>query len=72
MILQQMRLMILKKIPKTRLFTFYFPICLSSYKCRKHVIMKITFKEGWTEKSKMAIFAIMASMIAIIVVIILD
>jgi hypothetical protein len=34
--------------------------------------MKITVKEGWTEKSKMAIFAMIASVIAIIAVIILD
>ena len=34
--------------------------------------MKITVKEGWTEKSKMAIFAMMASVMAIIAVIILD
>jgi len=34
--------------------------------------MKITVKEGWTEKSKMAIFAMITSVIAIIAVIILD
>ena len=34
--------------------------------------MKITVKEGWNEKSKMAIFAMIASVIAIVAVIILD
>jgi hypothetical protein len=34
--------------------------------------MKITVKEGWSEKSRMAIFAMIASVIAIIAVIILD
>jgi hypothetical protein len=34
--------------------------------------MKITVKEGWSEKSKMAIFAMIASVIAIVAVIILD
>ncbi len=34
--------------------------------------MKITVKEGWSEKSRMAIFAMIASVIAIVVVIILD
>jgi hypothetical protein len=34
--------------------------------------MKITVKGGWSEKSKMAIFAMIASVIAIVAVIILD
>jgi len=34
--------------------------------------MKITVKEGWSEKSKMAIFAIVGGLIAIIAVVILD
>jgi hypothetical protein len=34
--------------------------------------MKITVKEGWSEKSRMAIFAMIASVIAIVAVIILD
>jgi hypothetical protein len=34
--------------------------------------MKITVKEGWSEKSKMAIFAMIASVIAIVAVVILD
>jgi len=34
--------------------------------------MKITVKEGWSEKSRMSIFAIIASVIAIVAVIILD
>jgi len=34
--------------------------------------MKITVKDGWTEKSKMAIFAMMAGVLVIIAVIILD
>ena len=34
--------------------------------------MKITVKEGWSEKSKMAIFAMIGSIIAIIAVVILD
>jgi len=38
----------------------------------KIVVMKITVKEGWSEKSKIAIIAIMASMISIIAVVILD
>jgi len=35
-------------------------------------IMKITVKEGWTEKSKMAILAITVSLIAIVAVVLLD
>jgi hypothetical protein len=34
--------------------------------------MKITVKEGWSEKSKMAIIAMIVSMAAIIAVIVLD
>jgi len=34
--------------------------------------MKITVKEGWSEKSKMAIFAMIGSLVAIIAVVILD
>jgi len=34
--------------------------------------MKITIKEGWSEKSKMAVFAIIGSLIAIIAVVISD
>jgi len=34
--------------------------------------MKITVKEGWSEKSKMAIFAMIGGAIAIIAVVILD
>ena len=34
--------------------------------------MRITVKEGWNEKSKMAILAMIASAIAIIAVVILD
>jgi hypothetical protein len=34
--------------------------------------MKVTVKEGWSEKSKMAILAMIASAIAIIAVVILD
>lgn len=38
--------------------------------CRYH--MRVTVKEGWSEKSKLAIMAIIGSLIAIIAVIILD
>ena len=34
--------------------------------------MKITVKDGWTEKSKMAVFAMVVSVLMIIAVIILD
>ena len=34
--------------------------------------MKVTVKEGWSEKSKMAILAMIGSLVAIIVVVILD
>jgi hypothetical protein len=34
--------------------------------------MEITVNKGWTEKSKMAIFAMLASVLVIIAVIILD
>ena len=34
--------------------------------------MKITVKEGWSEKSKMAVLAMIVSAIAIIAVVILD
>ena len=34
--------------------------------------MKITVKEGWSEKSKMAIIAMVVSVMAIIAVVILD
>jgi len=34
--------------------------------------MKVTVKEGWSEKSKLAIMAIVGSLIAIIAVVILD
>jgi hypothetical protein len=34
--------------------------------------MKITVKEGWSEKSRMAIFAMIVSVVAIVAVIILD
>jgi len=34
--------------------------------------MKITVKEGWSDKSKIAIIAMMGSMAAIIAVIVLD
>jgi hypothetical protein len=34
--------------------------------------MKITVKEGWSEKSRMAIFAMIVSAVAIVAVIILD
>ena len=34
--------------------------------------MKVTVKQGWSEKSKLAIIAMMGSMIAIIAVIVLD
>ena len=34
--------------------------------------MKITVKQGWSEKSKLAVIAMMGSMIAIIAVIALD
>jgi len=34
--------------------------------------MKITVKEGWSEKSKLAIIAIIVSMVAIIAVVVLD
>jgi hypothetical protein len=34
--------------------------------------MKVTIKEGWSEKSKLSIIAIIGSMVAIIAVVILD
>ena len=34
--------------------------------------MKITVKEGWSEKSKLAVIAIIVSLIAIIAIVILD
>jgi len=34
--------------------------------------MRITVKEGWNEKSKMAIIAIIGSLVAIIAVVVLD
>ena len=34
--------------------------------------MKVTVQEGWSEKSKMAIFAMIGGLIAIIAVVILD
>ena len=34
--------------------------------------MKVTVKEGWSEKSKMAILAMIVGVIAIIAVVILD
>ena len=34
--------------------------------------MRITVKEGWSEKSKLSIIAIIGSLIAIIVIVILD
>ena len=34
--------------------------------------MKVTVKEGWSEKNKMTILAMIASAIAIIAVVILD
>jgi hypothetical protein len=34
--------------------------------------MKITVKEGWSEKSKMAVLAMIVGVIAIIAVVILD
>ncbi len=34
--------------------------------------MKITVKEGWSEKSKMAIIAMVGSVMAIIAVVMLD
>jgi len=34
--------------------------------------MRVTIKEGWSEKSKLAIMAIVGSLIAIIAVVILD
>lgn len=34
--------------------------------------MKVTVKEGWSEKSKMAIFAIIVSLVAIGAVVLLD
>lgn len=34
--------------------------------------MKVTVKEGWSEKSKMAILAMIAGAMAIIAVVILD
>jgi len=34
--------------------------------------MRVTVKEGWSEKSKLAIMAIVGSLIAIIAVVILD
>ncbi len=34
--------------------------------------MRITVKEGWSEKSKMAIVAMIVSVVAIIAVVILD
>jgi len=38
----------------------------------EHIIMKVTVKEGWSEKSKWSIFAIIGSLVAIIAVVILD
>ena len=34
--------------------------------------MKVTVKEGWSEKSKMAVLAMIVGVIAIIAVVILD
>ena len=34
--------------------------------------MKITVKEGWSEKSKMAVLAMIGSLIVIIAIVILD
>ena len=34
--------------------------------------MRITVKDGWSEKSKMSIMAIIGSLVAIIAVVILD
>ena len=34
--------------------------------------MRVTVKEGWSEKSKYAIIAMIASLVAIIAVIVLD
>jgi len=51
---------------------FCFPIDLSSHKNPLDIIMKITVKEGWSEKSKMSIIAIMASLAAIVAVVIFD
>jgi hypothetical protein len=34
--------------------------------------MTVTIKEGWSEKSKLSIIAIIGSMVAIIAVVILD
>ncbi|MFB5639435.1 MAG: hypothetical protein ACE5RA_04285 [Nitrosopumilus sp.] len=41
-------------------------------KSLKNIVMKVTIKEGWSEKSKLSIIAIIGSMVAIIAVVILD
>ncbi|MFB5598231.1 MAG: hypothetical protein ACE5RJ_04360 [Nitrosopumilaceae archaeon] len=38
----------------------------------ENINMRVTVKEGWSEKSKMAVFAIIGSLVAIIAVVILD
>jgi len=38
----------------------------------QYIVMKVTVKEGWSKKSKLAIVAITMSLIAIIAVVLLD